>query len=65
MGDTKNRKQIGATMDKQLYARLKAYSDKTMIPMSRVIEKAILEYLEKDILDIAINEYLDKAEEQN
>lgn len=49
MGDLKNRKQIGVTMDKKLYARLKAYSEKTMIPMSRIIEKAIVEYYDKDI----------------
>lgn len=46
-GDLKYRKQIGVTMDINLYNRLKAYADKMMIPMSRIIDKSVTEYLDK------------------
>lgn len=42
----KNRTAISTAIDKELYARLKEYSDKTSIPISKLIDKAIAMYLE-------------------
>lgn len=42
----KNRTAISTAINKELYARLKEYSDKTSIPISKLIDKAIAMYLE-------------------
>ena len=42
----KNRTAISTAIDKELYAKLKEYSDKTSIPISKLIDKAIAMYLE-------------------
>lgn len=42
----KNRTAISTAIDKELYARIKEYSDKTSIPISKLIDKAIAMYLE-------------------
>ena len=42
----KNRTAISTAIDKELYARLKEYSDKTSIPISKLIDKAIAMYIE-------------------
>ena len=42
----KNRTAISTAIDKELYTRLKEYSDKTSIPISKLIDKAIAMYLE-------------------
>lgn len=47
-GDLKKRKQVGVVMDIQIYERLKKYSDESMIPMSRIIDRAVVEYLERN-----------------
>lgn len=41
----KNRERIGTSLPIELVEKLKDYSDKTMIPISKIIEKAIKEYL--------------------
>lgn len=41
------KKRVTYTFDKELIERLKATSEKTMIPQSRLVEQAIKEYLEK------------------
>jgi metal-responsive CopG/Arc/MetJ family transcriptional regulator len=41
----KNRERIGTSLPIELVEKLKDYSDKTMIPISKIIEKAIEEYL--------------------
>jgi predicted DNA-binding protein len=46
-GELKYRKQICVTMNTDLYKRLKAYADRMMIPMSRIIDKSVTEYLDK------------------
>lgn len=46
-GELKHRKQVGITMSKKTYERFKAYSEKMMIPMSRIVEKLVTEYLDK------------------
>lgn len=42
----KNRVAISNAVDKELYAKLKAYSEKTSIPLSKLLDKAIAMYLE-------------------
>ena len=44
--ELKNRAAISTAIDKELYAKLKEYSDKTSIPISKLIDKAIAMYLE-------------------
>ena len=43
----KNRERVGTSLPVDLVNKLKDHSSKTMIPMSKLIEKAIEEYLEK------------------
>ena len=42
----KNRTAISTAIDKELYTKLKEYSNKTSIPISKLIDKAIAMYLE-------------------
>ena len=42
----KNRTAISTAIENELYKRLKAYSGKTSIPISKLIDKAIAMYLE-------------------
>ena len=42
----KNRTAISTAIDKDLYRRLKEYSEKTSIPISKLIDKAIALYLD-------------------
>lgn len=46
-GNLKNRKPVGLALDNDVYKQLKQYSEETMIPMSKIVDKAITEYLEK------------------
>lgn len=49
MGDNrglKNRVAISNAVDKELWYKLKEYSDKTSIPVSRLLDKAISMFLE-------------------
>lgn len=41
----KNKERIGTTLPIELVKELKEYSKKTMIPISKIIEKAIEQYL--------------------
>jgi len=41
----KNRERIGTTLPIDLVKQLKDHSDKTMIPISKLIEQALKEYL--------------------
>lgn len=43
----KNRIAISNAIDKELYTKLKAYSEETSIPMSKLLDKAIALYLDK------------------
>ena len=48
MGDTlKNRERFSTTLDKQTVEELKNYSKSTMIPISKILDKAIHEYIKK------------------
>ena len=42
----KNRIAISNAIDKDLYKRLKAYSDETSIPVSKLLDKAIVMFLD-------------------
>ena len=42
------RKQATYTLDEELIERLRTYSEETMIPQVRVVERAITEYLDKN-----------------
>ncbi len=42
----KNRIAISNAIDKELYNRLKRYSEKTSIPLSKLLDKAIAMFLE-------------------
>ena len=41
----KNRERVGTSLSIALVKELKDYSEKTMIPISKIIEKAVEEYL--------------------
>lgn len=43
----KTRVTISNAIDKDIHAKLKAYSEKTGIPISKILDKAIVAYLEK------------------
>ena len=44
-GGLKNRIAISNAIDKELYSRLKLYSEETSIPISKLLDKAIDMYL--------------------
>lgn len=49
MNDTlKNRMRFSSTLPKEMYNLLKEYSEKTMIPVSRLIESAIMDYMKNN-----------------
>lgn len=43
----KNKERIGTSLPIDLAKQLKDYSEETMIPISRIIEVALIEYLDK------------------
>lgn len=45
-GDLKNRERIGTSLPIHLVKQLKDYSNKSMIPISKIIQKSIEMYLE-------------------
>lgn len=48
MADTlKNRIRFSTTLDKETLKRLKEYSEKTMVPITKIIDAAIMEYIKK------------------
>ena len=49
--DLKNRVRFSTTLDKEVAKKLKEYSRNTMIPISKIIDKAILAYVENSIKD--------------
>ena len=44
--ELKSRTRISSTLENDIYKRLKEYSDKTGIPISKLLDKAISFYLE-------------------
>jgi len=47
MGELVNKERIGTSLPIALTKQLKDYSEISMIPISRIIEVALTEYLEK------------------
>ena len=45
----KNRVAISTAISTEIYEKLKDYSNKTGIPISKILDKAILMYLESNI----------------
>ena len=41
----KNRERVGVSLPKDLVKELRAYSKESMIPISKIIEKAVTDYL--------------------
>lgn len=41
----KNRERFSTTLDKAIVKELKEYSERTMIPISKILDKAISEYI--------------------
>ncbi len=46
--ELKNRVRFSTTLDKEVERKLKDYSKQTMIPISKIVDSAILEYVEKN-----------------
>lgn len=42
----KNRTPVGSAMDNKIYYEMKAYSEKTGIPISKILDRAMSMYLE-------------------
>ena len=48
MADTlKNRERFSTTLDKETLKQLKDFSEKTMIPISKIVDSAICNYINK------------------
>ena len=43
--ELKNRVRFSTTLDKEVEQKLKDYSKQTMIPISKIVDSAILEYI--------------------
>ena len=44
--ELKNRIRISSTLDKEIYQKLKEYANETDIPVTRILDRAIVLYLE-------------------
>lgn len=44
--DLKNRTRISSTLDNEVYKKLQEFTKETAIPISKILDKAILMYLE-------------------
>lgn len=42
----KNRTAMSVTLENEIYKRLKDYSEKTSIPITRILDKAVIMYLD-------------------
>ncbi len=43
--ELKNRTRISSTLDNEIYKRLKEYSDKSDIPITKILDRSITMYL--------------------
>lgn len=48
--ELKNRVRFSTTLDKNVEQKLKEYSKQTMIPISKIVDRAILEYIKSNII---------------
>lgn len=46
--ELKNRTRISSTLDNEIYRKLKKYSDKSGVPISKILDRAVISYL-KDV----------------
>lgn len=46
-GDLKNRDRLSTTVDKGLYKAIKGYSEESLVPMSKIIDEAVEDFLIK------------------
>lgn len=44
--ELKNRTRISSTLDNEIYKKLKQYSDKSDIPISKILDRSVMMYLE-------------------
>ena len=44
--ELKNRTRFSSTLDNVIYKRLKEYSDKSDIPITKILDKAVIMYLD-------------------
>lgn len=47
--ELKNRTRISSTLDNEIYKKLKQYSDKSDIPISKILDRSVMMYLESVI----------------
>lgn len=47
--ELKTRTRFSTTLDKDVEKRLKEYSKKTMIPVSKIVDAAIKDYIDKQV----------------
>ena len=45
--ELKNRVRFSTTLDKEVEKRLKEYSKQTMIPISKIVDSSILDYISR------------------
>lgn len=48
--ELKNRVRFSTTLDKETEKQLKEYSKQSLIPISKIVDNAIIEYLSKNAL---------------
>ena len=46
-GELKNRDRLSTTVDKGLYKAIKGYCDRSLVPMSKIIDEAVEDFLIK------------------
>lgn len=44
--ELKNRTRISTTLENDIYRRLKEYSDKSSVPITKILDKAVVMYLD-------------------
>ena len=50
--DLKNRTPVGSAMDNKIYYEMKAYSEKTGIPISKILDKGVIAIIKNNNPDI-------------
>lgn len=55
MGDLKYRERLSSSVDKGLYKAIYNYSVKTRIPLSRLLDEAIEDYLNKNDIPFEVS----------
>ena len=58
MGDLKYRERLSSSVDKGLYRAIRKYSIETRIPLSKLLDEAIEDFLKKNGLSYEIEDNL-------